>query len=559
MCCIDEAHNLRNHCGKRSQNIRNAFKNVPKLLLTATPIQNSMKDLYSLAAMIDQYFPINVPDNSQSLQERWKPMLVRNLRKDCNVKLVDRITMTRNFELNDSEKDLYHAVENFLYSDNLHCMKEGNRALVKMTLRRLLASCPTNLATTLKRLKKRLESISEIQKPLPKASSSMPKKQLERLEELSKLKRRYKIKLSDAEKEQIKSETGELDELIEIALKIEDNSKSEALLYTLQEGLKKVEENGGARKAVIFTEFLETQQHIFELLNAIPEFKRRLVLINGSNQSLQAERIYRQWLKRNKPPRYIKNNPAAKQNYDDWKRKYGKTSRYKNNPNIDRKTALLEYFEKQADILIATDAAAEGLNLQFCSVLINYDLPWNPQRIEQRIGRCHRYGQKNDVVVVNFMNLDNYAEKRLLELLTTKLKLFEDTLGQSNKIMDLQSSQMEAEAFEKWVEEVFLKCRTQEEIEQAFAEKSALFDVPQPIDHDVENMEHIFQSSDSSLDNIVDRNRKKIWELFKYSYAKFGKFSDNTMSVHLKNDLINTDDNGKKIFIPKGKYTLHPD
>lgn len=229
------------------------------------------------------------------------------------------------------------------------------------------------------------------------------------------------------------------------------------MIYILREGLKKVEETGGTRKAVIFTEFLGTQQHISELLKAIPEFKhkQKVVLINGSNRNPQAERIYSQWLKRNKPPRYIKDNPIAKQKYNDWKRKYGKNNRYKNNPNIDRKTALLEYFEKRADILIATDAAAEGLNLQFCSLLINYDLPWNPQRIEQRIGRCHRYGQKNDVVVVNFMNLNNYAEKRLLELLTTKLKLFENTLGQSNKIMDLQLSHKEAIAFEKWVAEIF--------------------------------------------------------------------------------------------------------
>jgi hypothetical protein len=71
--------------------------------------------------------------------------------------------------------------------------------------------------------------------------------------------------------------------------------------------------------------------------------------------------------------------------------------------------ALVDYFRESADIMIATEAAAEGLNLQFCSLVINYDLPWNPQRIEQRIGRCHRYGQKYDVVVVNFVNIRNHA------------------------------------------------------------------------------------------------------------------------------------------------------
>ena len=63
--------------------------------------------------------------------------------------------------------------------------------------------------------------------------------------------------------------------------------------------------------------------------------------------------------------------------------------------------------------MIATEAGAEGINLQFCSLVVNYDLPWNPQRIEQRIGRCHRYGQEHDVVVVNFLNQKNAADQRV--------------------------------------------------------------------------------------------------------------------------------------------------
>ncbi|WP_438269746.1 helicase-related protein [Parabacteroides merdae] len=80
--------------------------------------------------------------------------------------------------------------------------------------------------------------------------------------------------------------------------------------------------------------------------------------------------------------------------------------------------ALVDYFRESADIMIATEAAGEGLNLQFCSLVVNYDLPWNPQRIEQRIGRCHRYGQKHDVVVVNFVNIRNYADVRVFNSLT---------------------------------------------------------------------------------------------------------------------------------------------
>lgn len=77
------------------------------------------------------------------------------------------------------------------------------------------------------------------------------------------------------------------------------------------------------------------------------------------------------------------------------------------------KAALVDEFRSNSKVLIATEAAAEGINLQFCSLVVNYDLPWNPQRVEQLIGRCHRYGQKNDVVVINFINMRNEADKRV--------------------------------------------------------------------------------------------------------------------------------------------------
>lgn len=84
--------------------------------------------------------------------------------------------------------------------------------------------------------------------------------------------------------------------------------------------------------------------------------------------------------------------------------------------------------------MIATEAAAEG-GLQFCSLVVNYDLPWNPQRIEQRIGRCHRYGQKHDVVVVNFINKNNAADQRVYELLSEKFKLFSGVFGASDEVL----------------------------------------------------------------------------------------------------------------------------
>ncbi len=109
------------------------------------------------------------------------------------------------------------------------------------------------------------------------------------------------------------------------------------------------------------------------------------------------------------------------------------------------RAALVEHFRDDAAILIATEAAAEGINLQFCNLVVNYDLPWNPQRIEQRIGRCHRYGQKFDVVVVNFLNKKNAADQRVYELLDEKFRLFNGVFGASDEVLGAVESGVDFE------------------------------------------------------------------------------------------------------------------
>ncbi len=132
---------------------------------------------------------------------------------------------------------------------------------------------------------------------------------------------------------------------------------------------------------------------------------------------------------------------------------------------MDVRAALIEHFRDEATILLATEAAAEGINLQFCSLVVNYDLPWNPQRIEQRIGRCHRYGQKHDVVVINFLNERNEADRRVLELLTEKFSLFNGVFGASDDVLGSIESAID---FEKRILGIYQECRTPEEIDNAF-------------------------------------------------------------------------------------------
>jgi superfamily II DNA/RNA helicase len=132
---------------------------------------------------------------------------------------------------------------------------------------------------------------------------------------------------------------------------------------------------------------------------------------------------------------------------------------------VDIKAAIVDEFRQRATIFLATEAAAEGINLQFCSLVVNYDLPWNPQRIEQRIGRCHRYGQQHDVVVVNFLNRRNEADQRVFQLLAEKFRLFDGVFGASDEVLGALESGVD---IEKRIAQVYQECRSTEEIQAAF-------------------------------------------------------------------------------------------
>jgi hypothetical protein len=198
---------------------------------------------------------------------------------------------------------------------------------------------------------------------------------------------------------------------------------------------------GAARKAVIFTESRKTQAYLKSYLDA-HGYAGQVVTFSGSNSDAESIAIYTQWLEENRD-----------------------SGRASGSRDIDMRTALIEHFRDHATLMIATEAAAEGVNLQFCSLVVNYDLPWNPQRVEQRIGRCHRYGQKYDVVVINFLNERNEADRRVLELLSEKFKLFDGVFGASDEVLGSIESGVD---FETRILEIYQECRTTEEIDAAF-------------------------------------------------------------------------------------------
>ena len=168
----------------------------------------------------------------------------------------------------------------------------------------------------------------------------------------------------------------------------------------------------------------------------------QIVMLNGSNSDSVSKQIYRDWLERHRG-----------------------SSRVSGSKTADMKAALVEKFRDDATLMICTEAGAEGINLQFCSLLINYDLPWNPQRVEQRIGRVHRYGQKNDVVVVNFINKGNRADERVFELLSQKFQLFEGVFGASDEVLGSIESGVD---IERRIHDIYQRCRSDAQIESEF-------------------------------------------------------------------------------------------
>ncbi|WP_239988541.1 helicase-related protein [Paramagnetospirillum kuznetsovii] len=255
--------------------------------------------------------------------------------------------------------------------------------------------------------------------------------------------------LSDDDITAIEREIADLRAFRNLAVSVTENAKGLALLNALSAGFSKTAELGGAEKAIIFTESRRTQEYLVQLLVA-NGYEGKIVLFNGTNADPQSRTIYDMWVARNKDNDKVTGSRTA-----------------------DMRAALVEHFRDTASIMIATEAAAEGINLQFCSMVVNYDLPWNPQRIEQRIGRCHRYGQKYDVVVINFLNKNNAADIRVHQLLAEKFKLFSGVFGASDEVLGAIESGVD---FEKRIVAIYQTCRTTVEIESAFTTLQAEMD-----------------------------------------------------------------------------------
>ncbi|PLT29175.1 DEAD/DEAH box helicase [Peribacillus deserti] len=335
---VDEAHKLKNNKTKNYEFVQSLKKKFC-LLLTATPIQNRVDEIFHLvsllkpghlgnASLFAEKFKGKKRDLNEDgrLKELVNKVMIRNRRADTGIEWTKRHVETVLIEFTEQERALYDAVSAFRPYAN----ESVGSAFSTLTLQREACSSRESVFYTLKKMLQKTED--------PDAF--------------------YETKLKP---------------IYALIDSIEQNSKAEKAL----ELIKKIDD-----KVIIFTEYRATQ-------------------------------MYLQWFLKTNGISSVPFRGGFKRGKKDW---------------------MKDLFEKQFQVLIATEAGGEGINLQFCHHLINFDLPWNPMRLEQRIGRVHRLGQEHDVMIYNFATR-NTVEEHILKLLYDKIQLFERVVGELDDIL----------------------------------------------------------------------------------------------------------------------------
>ncbi len=555
LAVLDEAHKLRNaHRPKNrmGQALRRALVGRQKLLLTATPLQNSLIELYGLSTVIDEHLfgddkafrkqYMHSAGDLPELRDRLNTFVHRTLRKQVleYVPYTERKTITQPFNPTNQEQDLYNVISAFLSREGTFALPKRQKHLISLIIRKLLASSSRAVVNTLQVIKNRLILLRDDKLEGDHLLESLIDD--DDLEDDYLDDAVFPFLVDEEERElkldvaQINAEIDELEGYIAQAKAIETDTKARALLTALELGFKKMADNGAASKAIIFTESRRTQEYLANYLGG-NGYEGKFVTFSGTN-----------------------NSPQSKDIYDAWKQKYKGSDRVTGSSQVDKRTSLIEFFKSEAELMIATEAAAEGVNLQFCSLVINYDLPWNPQRVEQRIGRCHRYGQKHDVVVINFLNKRNEADRRVLELLADKFKLFDGVFGASDDILGRIENGVD---FEKRILQIYETCRHPDEISDAF--KALQHDLEESINQKlVETRQLLVENFDEDIQDLLklkldqakqrlDKVGRWFWLLSKHQLYPCADFHDGLYQFELNQ--VPQDYNDSKP-IQLGRYEL---
>ncbi len=546
LAVVDEAHKLRNVYKKENKiakSVKRALANTKKILLTATPLQNSLLELYGLTSIIDnQVFGdvnsfkqnyVNGGSEFSDLKERLSTVCHRTLRKDVleYIKYTNRLPLVEEFTPSDKEQEVYDLISDFLQRDSLFAIPSKQRALITLIMRKLLASSTRAIVGTITTMIIRLQSsidnhtnisVMDIILDDDESAENYIDEDIDESEEAI---------LSTEDIQQIQNELIELRSFKALASSIDVDAKLKSLVIALEKGLESQKLLGASEKALIFTESRRTQEYLYEYLTN-NGYADKVVLFNGTNTDDNSKAIYAKWLEKHEGSDVITGSSTA-----------------------DKKQAIVDAFKENAMIMIATEAGAEGINLQFCNLVVNYDLPWNPQRVEQRIGRCHRYGQKHDVVVLNFINTANKADRRVYELLSIKFQLFEGVFGASDEVLGSIESGID---FEKRILQIYQTCRNPQEIDKAFDDLQASLD-EQIQEKMLSTRQQLLDNFDGdvharlkvSLDDSkkqMDKFERAFWELTRFELDEYAKFSDAKGTFFLQK--------APAINIPVGNYQL---
>jgi len=585
---IDEAHKLRNayrESNRLGQRIRWATEDRKKLLLTATPLQNSLLELYGLSTLIDdrlfgdlasfrtQY--INYGGDVSGLRERLGAFCWRSLRSQVIefVRYTERKLITRPFQPTEQEHKLYEAVSSYLMRDETYALPSGQKHLLTLLVRKVLASSPHAVAGTLEIMRDRLLKLrDEIKQDagaldLMISGEDIDDDLLDEIledeedasldDETSTPEKETELQVKKIDLEKLNAEIDELTDYIRWARSLGIDTKTRALLKALDIGFSVMKEMGAAKKVVIFTESRRTQNWLKDFLEG-NGYAGQVLTFNGTNKDDVSGKIYQEWLVANK-----------------------ESGRATGSRQVDLRAAIIDRFREQASILIATEAGGEGLNLQFCSAIVNFDLPWNPQRIEQRIGRCHRYGQKHDVVVINFLNERNAADRRVYELLEHKFNLFTGVFGASDDVLGSIETGVD---FERRILEIYQGCRSEEEIQVAFERlqadleeqiKTKMGDTRKMLlEHFDEDVHDRLKVNLTGTQERLDRIGRLFWMVTRYILNNNADFDDKSFSFSLHNSPVanvsdghyqlisKTQDNvlGEYLYRlshPLGEYVIH--
>ncbi len=481
LCVIDEAHEVFANIYRRfdkegeyrsdspeariADRVRSFLRHTPVLLLTATPIQNNLTELWGLIQYVEPTGTLLgnlrtfrdvfcdgddrtlVRGQDDELRRRIETVVQRTLRRQAQDFLerpfVARHAQIFEYSMTAREKLLYDQVTAYLLEPQLFAFRGNQRRLLLIGFHRLMGSSIAALTASLRKVAARLERILAGHTPeqVDTLLEDLEDDEIE-IEPETEEKAAIDLKLVEKELERVRS-------FISLAETLRRDSKADKLLDVMR---VIAERAAGRQRAVIFTESLVTQSYLEDLLLDRGGFRpEEITLFRGTNDS-----------------------PRAAQALKRWQEEIGDSLPAHQRPSrsVAMRLALVYEFKTRSRVFISTEAGAKGLNLQFCDTIVNYDLPWNPQRIEQRIGRCHRYGQEHDVTVINFLAADNEAQKLTFDILSRKLDLFGKVLDASDVVLHEPSTETPetlagavGSDFEGRLRRIYERARTVGEIE----------------------------------------------------------------------------------------------